>query len=125
METHNGIRLVLKNVKNVPNIRLNLISTGKLNDERFCNTFHNSQWKLTKGSLVVARGKKNSTLYFMHVNLSKDMVNAVEKYSTIELWHKRLSHMSEKGMTVLAKKNVLSGVYYVHLEKCADFLAGK
>ena len=58
----------------------------------------------------------------MHANLSKDMVNAVEKDSTIELWHKRLSHMSEKRMTKLAKKNVLSGVDLVHLEKCVDCL---
>ena len=47
-------------------------------------------------SLVVARGKKDSALYFMHANLSKDMVNDVEKDSTI--------HMSEKRMIILAKK---------------------
>ena len=69
---------------------------------------------------MVARGKKDSALYFMYANLSKDMVNAVEKDSTVELWHKRLSHMSEKGMAILTKKNVLSGVDLVHLEKCAN-----
>ena len=73
---------------------------------------------------MVARGKKDSALYFMHANLSKDMVNAIEKDSAVELWHKRLSHMSEKGMTILAKKNELSGVDLVHLEKCVDCLAG-
>ena len=59
LETENGTRLVLKNVKHIPDIFLNLISTGKLDDEGFKNTFHNGQWKLTKGSLVVARGKKD------------------------------------------------------------------
>ena len=63
---------------------------------------------------MVAKGKKDSTLYFMHANLSKDMVNAMKKDSTVELWHKRLSHMSEKGMTILAKKNVLSGVEEIY-----------
>ena len=33
--------------------------------------------------------------------------------------------MSEKGMTVLAKKNVLSGIKNVHLQKCSNCLAGK
>ena len=85
LETENGRRLVLKNVKHIPDICLNLISTSKLDDEGFKNTFHNGQWKLTKGSLVVARGKKDLALYFMHENLSKDLVNAVEKESTVEL----------------------------------------
>ena len=96
METENGTKPVLKNIKHILDIRLNLISTSKLDDEGFKNSFHNGQWKLTKGSLMVARGKKDSTLYFMHANLFKDMVNVVEKDSTIELWYKRLSHMSEK-----------------------------
>ena len=41
LETENDIRLVLKNVKHVPDIRLNLISPGKLDDKGFKNTFHN------------------------------------------------------------------------------------
>ena len=41
LEMENGTRLVLKNVKHVPDICLNLISTGKLDDEGFKNTFHN------------------------------------------------------------------------------------
>ena len=47
LETSNGTVLILKNVKHIPNIRMNLISTGKLNDEGFNNTFCDSQWKLT------------------------------------------------------------------------------
>ncbi|GKF96968.1 retrovirus-related pol polyprotein from transposon TNT 1-94 [Tanacetum coccineum] len=27
-----------------------------------------------------------------------------------ELWHKRLGHMSEKGMSILSKNNVLSSI---------------
>ena len=33
--------------------------------------------------------------------------------------------MSEKGMTVLVKKNLLKGMKSVHLKKCTDCLAGK
>ncbi|KAK9046035.1 hypothetical protein V6N11_051937 [Hibiscus sabdariffa] len=56
--TNNGTKLTLKDVTHAPDIRLNLIFVGKLDDEGFCNTFSVGQWKLTKGSLVVARGKK-------------------------------------------------------------------
>ena len=65
LETSNGTALILKNVKHIPDIRMNLISTRKLDDEGFCNTFRDSKWKLTRGSMVVAKGKKCSSLYLM------------------------------------------------------------
>ena len=42
-----------------------------------------------------------------------------------EIWHKRLDHMSEKGMHLLADQKLLLEVKGVHLEKCVDCLAGK
>ena len=42
-----------------------------------------------------------------------------------ELWHKRLCHMSEKGMRKLAVDDLIPEVKNVHLDKCADCLAGK
>ena len=53
------------------------------------------------------------------------MVNAVESDSSSILWHKRLSHISEKGLNVLAKKKLLSNFQSAKLEKCEHFLAGK
>ena len=44
---------------------------------------------------------------------------------TIELWHNRLSHMSEKGLMILAKKNLLSGMKKGSLKRCAHCLVGK
>ena len=61
----------------------------------------------------------------MQTKLSQDAVNAVDNENTVELWHKRLGHMSEKSLTCLAKKNVLPGLDQVQLKKCADCLAGK
>ena len=125
LEVSNGTMPVLRDVRHVPDIRLNLISTRKLYDEGFCNTFDNGQWKLTKGSLVVARGKKESSLYLMQAKIFKGICNAVEDENVVELWHKRLSHMSEKGMGLLAKKNLLSGVKSANLEKCVHCLVRK
>ena len=42
-----------------------------------------------------------------------------------ELWHKRLWHMSEKGMRRLADDNLIPEVKNVELENCTDCLAGK
>ncbi|KAL6335681.1 hypothetical protein AAG906_032871 [Vitis piasezkii] len=43
-------------------------------------------------------------------------MNVVKKNNAIELWHRRPSHMSEKWMTCLAKKKVLSRMDQAHLE---------
>ena len=63
LEIGNGMKLVLKDVRHVPDIRFHLISVGRLDDDGYSNSFSNSKWKLTKGSLVVARGKKSPNLY--------------------------------------------------------------
>ncbi|PHT48255.1 hypothetical protein CQW23_12463 [Capsicum baccatum] len=62
LETSTGSKLVLKNVKHAPNVRLHLISVGVLNDEGYVSTNGGEKWKLIKGSLVVARGDKHHGL---------------------------------------------------------------
>ncbi|KAK8974716.1 hypothetical protein V6N11_013182 [Hibiscus sabdariffa] len=104
--SNNGTKLILKDVRHAPNICLNLISAGKLDDEGFCNIFSDGPWKLTKGSLVVARGKKSSNLYLMQALTSRDTVNVAVNDSSTELWHKRLSHMSDEPTKVWFGKDV-------------------
>ena len=78
LETNSGSKLILKEVRHVPDIRLHLISIGRLDDVGCCNIVNEGQWKLTKGSLVVARGKKCSSLYLLQASISTNLVNAVE-----------------------------------------------
>ncbi|GKB06398.1 retrovirus-related pol polyprotein from transposon TNT 1-94, partial [Tanacetum coccineum] len=52
-----GMELVLHNVKHVPDMRLNIISTGLLDEDGYHNSSGNGLWKVTLGSLIVARGK--------------------------------------------------------------------
>ena len=78
LETSIGNKLILKDVRHVPDIRLNLISISRLDDEGFTNSFGESKWKLTKGSLVVAKGKKQNTLYVMEAKLHKREINAAQ-----------------------------------------------
>ena len=42
-----------------------------------------------------------------------------------ELWHKRLCHMSEKGMRNLVIDDLIPEMKNVHLDKCANWLGGK
>ncbi|VFQ86020.1 unnamed protein product, partial [Cuscuta campestris] len=62
LETQMGTKLLLKDVRYAPDVRLNLISVHRLDDEGYENHFGGGKWKLKKGNLVVARGKKESKL---------------------------------------------------------------
>jgi len=108
----NDFRLILKHVKYVLDVRLNLLSVGKLCDENYNNTFSSESWKLTKGSMVVGRGTKHSTLYITKAKIIKYVVNAAKFVDGIDLWHKRLCHMSEKGMSALLER-----IYCLILER--------
>ena len=85
LETSIGNKLVLKDSRHVSDIRLNIISTSRLHDEGFTNSFGECKWKLTKGSLVVARGKKQNILYVMEARLHKGDINAAQRDVRIEL----------------------------------------
>ncbi|KAM1516880.1 hypothetical protein ACFX10_015793 [Malus domestica] len=60
--------------------------------------------KLTKGLMVVPRARLCCILYRSNAKVLKGELNVVED-SSLDLWHKRLGHMSKKGLQVLAKKS--------------------
>jgi hypothetical protein len=66
-------------------MRFSLISIGKLDDEGYHNYLGGGQWKLCKGSLILARGKKINTLYKTEARLVKEDVNVVENETSTEL----------------------------------------
>ncbi|KAG8382350.1 hypothetical protein BUALT_Bualt05G0068200 [Buddleja alternifolia] len=125
LETDIGCRLILRDVSHIPDIRLNIISAGKLGDDGYISHFGEGKWKLTKGSLITAKGKKKNSLYLMQAKLSNRELNAAVNSSSIELWHKRLGHLSQKGMQLLAKKKLLPDVSGIELQTYVDCLAGK
>ncbi|KAL6345710.1 hypothetical protein AAG906_017451 [Vitis piasezkii] len=55
-------------------MRFSLSSVGKLDDEGYHSHLGEGKWKLTKGSLVLARRKKNNTLYNTKAKLVKGEV---------------------------------------------------
>ncbi|GJV39256.1 retrovirus-related pol polyprotein from transposon TNT 1-94 [Tanacetum coccineum] len=93
----------LKDVRYIPGLKKRLISVGQLDEEGYHVGFGDQQWKVTKGSLVVARGNKRGSLYMVEV--PSDGINAaIDGRGNTALWHQRLGHMSEKGMKILASK---------------------
>lgn len=119
----NGTALQLTGVRHVPNLKRNLISVGQLAASGCKTTFGVDSWKVTRGSMVIAHGKKEGTLY---VTSGTDSTIAVASSDIgASTWHHRLGHMSEKGMKIMLKRGKLKGLKELDLEFCEDCVYGK
>ncbi|GJY12704.1 retrovirus-related pol polyprotein from transposon TNT 1-94 [Tanacetum coccineum] len=59
------LRWTLKDVRYIPGLKRRLILVGKLYKEGYHVGFRDQQWKVTKGSLVIAHGNKRGSLYMV------------------------------------------------------------
>lgn len=114
-------------MRHVPDVRLYLISIRLLDKEGYTSVFGDMKWKLKKSSLVIARGKKMSTLYVIEAKVNNECISALGEDSLSELWHKRLRRMSDKGLQILAKRGILIGMkgLKMSLKPCTHCLARK
>jgi len=79
-------KLELKEVKHVPEMRLNLISMGKLDDVDFISHFGTGKWKLEKGNLVIARGLEEGSLYIMQGRIFSGKASVAT--NSKDVWHR-------------------------------------
>lgn len=125
VKTNVGCMLTLKGVRHIPDLRLNLLSAHILDQEGFRHTFESGKWKLSKGSMTIARGELCCSLYKTYLTVCFGELNAVEEKDSPNLWHRRLGHMSEKGLKYLAGKSLIPFNTTISLNPCDHCLAGK
>ena len=125
LKTNVGCTLVLKDVRHVPDLRMNLISGIALDQDGYENYFANKKWRLTKGALVIAKGVARGTLYKTNAEICQGELNAAHEENFADLWHKRMGHMSEKGLQILSKKSLISFAKGTTIKSCNYCLFGK
>ncbi|RVW31691.1 Retrovirus-related Pol polyprotein from transposon TNT 1-94 [Vitis vinifera] len=79
--------------------------------------------KVTKGARVLARGKKTGTLYM--TSCPRDTIAVADASTDTSLWHRRLGHMSEKGMKMLLSKGKLPELKSIDFDMCESCILGK
>ncbi|KAK3022595.1 hypothetical protein RJ639_046200 [Escallonia herrerae] len=121
----NGGTLVLKDVRHIPELQKNLISVSGLDREGYFVAFGEKQWKVTKGSMVVARGERVGTLYTLSGTYNHSISLAFTENQRTTLWHHMLGHLSESGMKILHLKNALLGMKNIQLDFCEGCVYGK
>ncbi|GAA0171470.1 transmembrane signal receptor [Lithospermum erythrorhizon] len=123
LKSNNGSLIVLKDVRHIPDFRMSLISTRNLDDEVYSNLFEQGRWKLNKNGRIMATGERQGTLYKAKFDCIQGEVKSVE--SSIDLWHSRLGHMSEKGLNILSRHNAIPKFEETHIKNCTHCLIGK
>ncbi|GJZ70363.1 retrovirus-related pol polyprotein from transposon TNT 1-94, partial [Tanacetum coccineum] len=68
LKTSFGTSWTLKDVRYIPGLKRRLISVWQLDDEGYHLGFGDQQWKVIKGSLVVAGRKKHGSMYMVKVH---------------------------------------------------------
>ncbi|KAL0458873.1 UNVERIFIED_CONTAM: Retrovirus-related Pol polyprotein from transposon TNT 1-94 [Sesamum latifolium] len=116
----NGFKFTLKNVKHVPDLAHNLMSCSALEEEGL-----EGRWGkgIMKGSLNVFTAERKKNLYICSVTYDI-IVASVTHMNTSDLWHKRLGHISSKGLELLHKHGVLNDKIN-DLSFCDDCILGK
>ncbi|GJV22325.1 retrovirus-related pol polyprotein from transposon TNT 1-94 [Tanacetum coccineum] len=75
----------LKDVRYILGLKKRLISVWQLDEEGYHVGFGDQQWKVTKGSLVVARGNKRGSIYMVEVH-SEGIGAIIEDSGSAALW---------------------------------------
>ena len=88
--------------------------------------------KIQKGSTMVMKGIKRGNLYIVQgITCIENGLVAIASKSNksipnlTQLWHMRLGHMSEKGMMILQKQQLLGNQKLDELKFCEHCVFGK
>ena len=106
IKMYDGFIRTLTDVRHVPKLKKNLISLGTLDSNGCTYKAEGGVLRISKGALVVMKGKKINGLYTLQGSTVIGVVVVSTSKSIIEttrLFHIRLGHMSEKGSTILSK----------------------
>ncbi|WVZ24135.1 hypothetical protein V8G54_002679 [Vigna mungo] len=108
----NGSVWELKNVRHIPDLTKKLISVGQLANDGYTTVFHDDNWKISKGAMTIAR---EGACHLIAVAMNENP----------NLWHRRLGHMSEKGMRIMHSKGKLPSLWSIEFNMCEDCILGK
>ncbi|GKA27486.1 retrovirus-related pol polyprotein from transposon TNT 1-94 [Tanacetum coccineum] len=126
LKTSFGTSWTLKDARYIPSLKRMLISVGQLDKEGYHVGFRDQQWKVTKGSLVVAHGNKRGSLYIVedwyeHVSFQRQCSKCIEgRYLLLKFIQKavalHLLHQSEDPATMILLSKTAAGVIIVMLK---------
>ena len=83
--------------------------------------------RVQKGSMIFMKGMQKNGMYSLigALVMGSAATVSVIRLSKTELWHRRLGHVSERGLIELGKQNLLCGDKVEKLDFCEHCVYGK
>ena len=129
IKMHDGIVRTLTNVRHVPDLKKNLISLGTLEALGCKYTAEGGVMKVSRSALIVMKACRSGSLYILQGTTVTGSVavssSSLSDSDITKLWHMRLGHMSEKGLSILSKRGLLCGQSTGPLDFCEHCIFGK
>ncbi|TXG58849.1 hypothetical protein EZV62_016678 [Acer yangbiense] len=130
IKMHDGTIRSIQEVRHVKGLKKNLLSLGQLDDLGCKTQIENGILKIVRGALVVMKAEKiTSNLYMLKGETLQEADSCVAsnnhgEESTI-IWHRKLGHISERGLKILSDQNLLPGLKSVNLPFCEHCVTSK
>ncbi|KAK0601704.1 hypothetical protein LWI29_026705 [Acer saccharum] len=130
IKMHDGTILTIQEVRHVKGMKKNLLSLGQVDDLGCKTQIENGILKIVRGVLVVMKAEKiTSNLYMFKGETLQEADSCVAsrthgEESTI-IWHRKLGHISERGLKILSDQNLLPGLKSVNLPFCEHCVSSK
>ncbi|GJY96480.1 retrovirus-related pol polyprotein from transposon TNT 1-94 [Tanacetum coccineum] len=100
--------LNMDNVEHVDNLRFNMLSVGKIYDNKCRVTFSEHDSEITKDGKVIGRCIRKKGLYVIKLgNKPKDKICLAMIDENSTLWHRRLGHANIRLIQSLASKELV------------------
>ncbi|KAL5757330.1 hypothetical protein ACOSP7_019941 [Xanthoceras sorbifolium] len=129
IKMHDGVVRTLTDVRHIPDLKRNLISLSTLDSNGYKFTGGDGVLKVAKGSLIVMKAEKIGKLYILKgstvTGAAAVSTSSLSDSDVTRLWHMRLGHMSEKGLSELSRRGLLCGQSTSKLDFCEHCIFGK
>lgn len=123
-----GSMVILTKVRFIPEMKRNLISLGTLEALGCSYSSENDILKISKEGRVILQGRRQETLYFLcekEGDSDTPVCTNVVKEDDTRLWHSRMGHMSQRGLSVLVQRGLLDEKKVSSITFCEDCIYGK
>ncbi|GJY73682.1 retrotransposon protein, putative, ty1-copia subclass [Tanacetum coccineum] len=127
IQLRDGSSFVLHNVRYIPELKRNLILLGTLEKEGYTVKLQSSKVKVINGSTVIlSEIRRDNCIYSLDGHAMAGELNASieEKHSLVQVWRKRLGHISEAGLQFQCRKAHYSGSDRLCLFRLIGFVLG-
>ncbi|GJY08567.1 retrovirus-related pol polyprotein from transposon TNT 1-94, partial [Tanacetum coccineum] len=110
--------LNIDNVEHVDNFRFNLLSVGKICNNKCRVTFSKHDSEITKVGKVIGRGIRKKGLYVMKLgNKPKDKICLATIDENSTLWHRRIGHANMRLIQSLESKELVRNLHKLKFDQ--------